>query len=131
MKYLRDFAFSVGRRYQELEPDADLVSPNKDHNLNAYEGWAYCARTADKKIFLAYFEKGVPRAQIRGAKLNSLYRAQWFDPRASNWFDAGAGTARSDEIGVIELPEFPGDTDWGLRLTYVNVPPPAVTTKPD
>jgi len=131
MKYLRDFAFSVGRRYQELEPNADLVSPNKDHNLNAYEGWAYCARTPDKKIFLAYFEKGVPRPQVRGAKLNSLYRAQWFDPRHGAWVDAGNGVARSNEIGVIELPDFPGDTDWGLRLMHENAPPSALMSKPD
>ena len=116
MKYLRDFAFSIGKRYQELEPDADLVSPNKDYNLKAYEGWAYCARTADKAIFLVYFEKGAPRAQIRGAKLNSTYRAEWFDPRNGSWQNAGAGAVRSNEAGIIELPDFPRDTDWGLRL---------------
>jgi hypothetical protein len=30
---------------------------------------------------MAYFEKGCPRSQVRGAKLNSTYRAEWFDPR--------------------------------------------------
>lgn len=116
VKYLRDFAFSIGKRYEELEPDADLVSPDKDYNLRAYEGWAYCARTPDKEIFLAYFERGMPRAQIRGAKLNSGYRAQWFDPRDGGWRDAGAGILRSSPIGTIQLPDLPGDTDWGLRL---------------
>ena len=134
MKYLRDFAFSIGRRYQELEPDADLVSPNKDYNLKAYEGWAYCARTPDKEIFLAYFEKGAPRGRMRGARLNGTYRAQWFDPRNGSWRIAGPGTVRSNEIGIIELPDFPGDSDWGLRLIYENAwaatsqdrrPPPA------
>jgi uncharacterized protein DUF4038/uncharacterized protein DUF5060/collagenase-like protein with putative collagen-binding domain len=130
MKYLRDFAFSIGRRYQELEPNADLVSPNKDHNLKAYEGWAYCARTPDKEIFLTYFEKGVPRSQIRGAKLSSTYRAQWFDPRNGSWREAGNGIARSSQIGIIELPDFPADTDWGLRLMYENSPTAAQTSKP-
>jgi len=116
VKYLRDFAVSMGRRYQELQPNADLVSPDKDHNLRAYEGWAYCARTPDKEIFLAYFEKGMPRAQIRGARLNSAYRAQWFDPRDGTWRNVGVGTVRSSQIGIIQLPDFPGDTDWGLRL---------------
>jgi hypothetical protein len=120
MKYLREFAFSIGRRYQDLEPDADLVSPNKDYNLKAYEGWAYCARTPDKEIFLAYFEKGAPRAQMRGGRLNSTYRAQWFDPRNGSWHNAGSGAVRSNQIGIIELPDFPGDTDWGLRLIYEN-----------
>ena len=114
MQHLRTFAFSIGKRYQELAPDADLVSPNKTPVLRSYEGWAYCARTPDKTIFLAYFEKGCPRSQVRGAKLNTPYRAQWFDPRSGAWVDAG--TLRSSVIGIIMLPEFPSDVDWGLKL---------------
>ena len=118
MRHLRTFALSIGRRYQELAPDADLVSPNKTAELRAYEGWAYCARTPDRDIFLAYFEKGCPRGQIRGAKLNGAYRAEWFDPRNGTFRGAAEGTLRSSVIGIIQLPDFPGDTDWGLRLTY-------------
>ena len=109
---------SIGKRYQELEPDADLVSPNKTHVLRGYEGWAYCARTPDKNIFLAYFEKGCPRSQVRGARLLSAYRAQWFDPRSGAWQDAGSGTLRSSAIGIIQLPNAPSDADWGLRLVW-------------
>ena len=118
MKYLAKFAFSVGRRYQELVPLADLVSPDKTHDILSYEGWAYCARTPDKKIFLAYFEKGCPRSQVRGAMLNSVYKAQWYDPRNGTWSDVGKGTVTSSKIGIIYLPDFPGDTDWGLRLVF-------------
>ena len=103
---------------QDLVPIADLASPNKTHDLRSYEGWAYAARTPEKDIFLAYFEKGCPRSQIRGARLNSVYRAQWFDPRDGTWRDAGNGKLQSSRIGIIMLPDFPGDTDWGLRLTY-------------
>jgi Protein of unknown function (DUF4038)/Domain of unknown function (DUF5060) len=118
MRYLRDFAFSIGKRYQELEPDADLVSPNKTQVVRAYEGWAYCARTPDKNIFLAYFEKGCPPSQVRGARLRSAYRAQWYDPRTGEWKDTGNGVLHSSAIGIIQLPEFPSDADWGLRLVY-------------
>jgi len=118
MQYLRTFAFSTGKRYQDLEPDADLVSPNKTPVIRGYEGWAYCARTRDKEIFLAYFEKGCPPSQIRGARLHGAYRAQWFDPRTGTWSDAGGGTVTSNQIGIIMLPAFPGNADWGLRLTY-------------
>ena len=118
MQYLRAFALSIGKRYQELEPDADLVSPNKTHVLRGYEGWAYCARTPDKNIFLAYFEKGCPQSQVRGARLLSAYRAQWFDPRSGAWQDAGSGTLRSSAIGIIQLPNAPSDADWGLRLVW-------------
>jgi hypothetical protein len=117
MQYLRDFALSIGKRYQELEPNADLVSPNKNANVRSYEGWAYCARTPDRAIFLAYFEKGAPRAQVRGARLNTEYRAEWFDPRTGKFSPAGNGTLRSSQIGILQLPDLPSDTDWALRLT--------------
>jgi hypothetical protein len=117
MQYLRTFASSIGRRYQDLVPLADLVSPNKTPVTLGYEGWAYCARTDDRKIFLAYFEKGCSQSQIRGAKLNSTYRAQWFNPRDGSWTDAGSGRLVANKIGIISLPGFPSETDWGLRLT--------------
>lgn len=117
MQYLRTFALSIGARYRDLAPDADLVSPDKTHVVRGYEGWAYCARTPDRAIFLAYFEKGCPRSQVRGAALNSTYRAEWFDPRAGTWSPVGGGTLKSSAIGIVQLPDFPGDADWGLRLT--------------
>ena len=121
MQYLSSFVFSIGKRYQDLVPIADLVSPNKTHDILGYEGWAYCARTDDKQIFMVYFEKGCPASQIRGAKLNSIYRAQWFNPRDGSWSDAGNGRLVSSRTGFIKLPEFPGDTDWGLRLIYEGI----------
>ncbi|HVU22853.1 MAG TPA: DUF4038 domain-containing protein [Opitutus sp.] len=116
--FLRTFALSIGTRYRDLVPLADLVSPNKTQALLSYDGWAYCARTPDKDVFLAYFEHGAANAQIRGAKLNSSYRAQWFNPRDGSWLDAGSGHLRASKIGIIVLPDFPGDTDWGLKLVY-------------
>jgi hypothetical protein len=117
MQYLRTFAFST-QRYQELVPMADLVSPNKTYNILSYEGWAYCACTEDKQIFLAYFEKGCPKSQVRGVRLNSIYKAQWFNPRDGSWLDAGSGELTANKIGLIQLPEFPDDEDWGLKLIY-------------
>jgi hypothetical protein len=116
MKYLRAFAFSIGKRYQDLVPDEDFVVPNKTHVVKGYEGWAYAARTADKNIFLAYFEKGCPRSLVRGARILTTYRAQWFDPRNGTWSDIGNGQLKSNVIGEIELPGFPSDLDWGLSL---------------
>ncbi|MEJ7913224.1 MAG: DUF4038 domain-containing protein, partial [Chitinophagaceae bacterium] len=118
MRYLRTFAFSIGKRYQDLVPLADLLSPNKSHDVLSYEGWGYCARTPDKNIFLAYFEKDCPQAEMRGAKLNSVYSAQWFNPRNGTWIDAGNGKLKSSKIGIIKLPKVPEDVDWGLKLIY-------------
>ncbi len=118
MQFLKTFAFSIGERYQELQPLADLVSPNKTHQILSYEGWAYCARTSDKEIFLAYFERGCPKSQIRGAKLNSVYSARWFNPRNGNWSSVGNGKVVANKIGTIYLPELPDGEDWGLKLIY-------------
>lgn len=118
MQYLRTFAFSIGNRYQDLVPIADLVSPNKTPIILGYRGWAYCARTPDKDIFLAYFEEECPQSQIRGARLNSVYKAEWFNPRDGTWQNVGDGTLVSSKIGIIMLPSFPDDEDWGLKLVY-------------
>jgi hypothetical protein len=120
MQYLKTFVFSVGNRYQELVPLADLVSPNKTHDIHIWKGWSYCARTPDKNIFLAYFETGNAKndfRQIRSARLNSYYHAQWFNPRNGSWIDIGK--LASSNIGNIELPNFPEETDWGLKLVYI------------
>jgi hypothetical protein len=120
MQYLKTFVFSIGKRYQDLVPLADLVSPNKTHNIHIWEGWAFCARTPDKNIFLAYFETGNPKndfRQIRSARLNSFYHAEWFNPRNGTWINIGK--LASSNIGNIELPNLPQETDWGLKLIYI------------
>jgi len=126
MKHLRAFAFSIGRRFQDLIPDADFVSPNKTQTIKGYEGWAYSAHTSELDIILAYFEKGCPASQIRAVRPLSTYRAEWFDPRAGTWTDVRNGWLQSNANAVIMLPEFPGDSDWGLRLIYAG---PAVADK--
>ena len=118
MQHLRTFALSVGRRYQDLEPDHDLVVPSETQITKGYEGWAYAARTRDKNIFLVYFEKGCPRSLVRGALPMSLYRARWFDPRLGKWTDVGDGVAKANNIAEIQLPDFSSDADWGLSLVY-------------
>jgi hypothetical protein len=117
MKYLREFMLAAGRRYQDLVPD-QFVVPSQTHVVKGYEGWAYAARTQDKNLFLAYFEKGCPKSLIRGAKLTGKYRAKWFDPRNGTWSDAGDGILKSNNIGEIPLRDFPSDEDWALSLTY-------------
>ena len=81
MRYLQVFAFAAGRRYQDLEPDANLVSPSATHAAKGFLGWAYCARTPARDFFLVYFEKGCPnQSVIRGAIAHGVYRAGWSIP---------------------------------------------------
>ena len=121
MRYLRDFAFSEGRRYQDLVPDANLVEPSETHVAKGFLGWAYGARTPDRGLFLAYFEKDCPnQGVIRGALPRGAYRARWFDPRTGRWLPAGDGTVHANVWGQITLPDFPSDDDWALKLTIVD-----------
>src|SRR5687768_8818585 len=131
MKHLKTFAFSLGKKYQDLEPQTELVTPNRTHDVLSYEGWAYCARTPDRNNFLIYFERGCPRAEVRGAQLNSVYSAQWFNPRTGEWMNVGDGRVSSSKIGIIKLPHHPDDMDWGLKLVYAGpVDNTAVVAKP-
>lgn len=117
LKWLKTFALSEGTRYQDLVPDANLVSPSQTHVTKGYTGWAYCARTHTKDYFLAYFEKDCPAGSIiRGTVPNATYQAQWFDPRTGEWAKVGSGTLTANVWGQITLPAFPSDNDWGLKL---------------
>lgn len=120
MQYLKTFALSEGRRYQDLVPDANLVSPSETHVTKGFTGWAYCARTPDRDFFLAYFEQDYrAHGMIRGAQPQATYQAQWFDPRTGEWSKAGNGLLKANVWGWIQLPDFPSDDDWGLKLALV------------
>jgi len=119
MRHLRSFILSEGRKYQGLVPNADLVQPNRSGKEKSCVGWAYCARTTGKDLFLLYFEKDCPKANLSGGLSGRKYKAKWFNPRTGDWIDAGVLVARA--AGEITLPNFPGDTkksgdDWGLKL---------------
>ena len=112
------FALGEGRRYADLVPDANLITPHETAQTKAYVGWAYCARTPARDFFLAYFEKDCPaRSMIRGALPHASYRAQWFDPRTGQWSKAGDGVLKANQWGWLMAPNFPSADDWGLKLT--------------
>ena len=124
MRHLKTFVLSEGRKYQDLVPGVDLLSPNKSGKPDSCVGWAYCARTASKDFFLLYFEKDCPRATLSGALPDGEYTARWFNPQAGDWLDAGTGVLAADRAGEIALLHFPSklaksDADWGLKLTLL------------
>ena len=121
MKTLRTFVFSQGKRYQDLIPSVDFVFPNRTQDLDSFEGWAYAAATKEKDFLLVYWEKGCPANQVRGVLSHANYEAKWFDPRKSEWLDAGSGTLTSNNSAVIRVPKKPTDDDWGMRLVLKDV----------
>ena len=129
LRHLGTFALSEGARYRDLAPDSDLVYPQRTVEVLGNSGWAYCARTPDRTLFMLYFERGLAgfgglnnprRAGIRGALRNGRYRATWYDPRTGAWHDAG--TLASDESCLLPWPEFPDEEDWALKLVAVGAP---------
>ncbi len=118
MRHLACFVLSEGHRYQDLVPHTELVQPNRSGPEKDFIGWAYCARTDDRQLFLIYFEKGCPQATLAGAA-TVHYQARWFNPRTGAWTDAGV--LEADGKGGLTIPVFPdGGTksslDWALKL---------------
>ena len=114
MKHLRTFVWTFGGRFHDLIPATNYLLPNSDHTPAGYEGWAYCARTENKDLFLVYFEKGVERAYIRSAPPLATYAAKWFNPRTGEWSEPT--TVKSNISGRMPLPSPPTSDDWALSL---------------
>jgi len=125
MRHLKAFILSEGRRYQDLIPAVDLLAPNRSSKPKTNVGWAYCARAPECDLFLLYFERDCRQAVLSGVSPKGRYKAQWFDPRTGDWFEADPGALAADFAGRISLPRFPnGGTkstdDWAMKLTLVD-----------
>ena len=119
VQHLRTFAEVRGQRYRALEPGAELVMPNKSGPDFSYYGWAYCARTPARDLFLLYFEKDAPlAANLRGVRSGTRYRPSFFDPREGKWLVAGEPVTVPPS-SVLPLPQRPDEQDWGLMLELV------------
>ena len=126
MRHLARFVLSEGRKYQRLVPHPELIQPNRSGPEKDFVGWAYCARTNDKQLFLLYFEKDCPQAILSGATAGARYEATWLDPRTGEWIKINA--LEADGEGTIPLPAFPppdegtrSQIDWALKLTLVGM----------
>jgi hypothetical protein len=119
MQHLANFVLSEERRYVDLVPMVDRLSPNKSGEEKSCVGWAYCAGTREKDFFLLYYERDCPTAKLSGVKDAGRYKATWYDPRTGKWIEAGV--LHADGNGIVTLPKFVGGTklsktDWGLKL---------------
>jgi hypothetical protein len=111
--HARTFMLTNGAKYQDLVPHKEYLSPA----WNSTDNWAYCMLTDDKKLFKIFFEKDI-KDNVSGALPNTVYNAQWFNPRTGEWINAGLnGTLKSDAYGIVIIPSPPTSSeDWGLSL---------------
>jgi hypothetical protein len=119
MRHGAAFFTARGSRYQELVPASELIDPGRSGTPESLRGWAYCARTPDRALFLLYFERDCPRARLNGAVPDAAYEARWFDPRTGDWLTGQR--LRTDGTGSVELPPFPdgrdpSSDDWALMI---------------
>ena len=116
IQHIESFATIHGQRYLELEPDAELVVPNKTGPGFSYKGWSYCARTPDRSWFMLYFEADAPmEAKLRGVVAGEQYRPRFFDPRSGQWGEPGE-IITVPRSSVLPLPARPDTGDWGMML---------------
>ena len=115
LQNLRKFVFAFGKRYQELLPEAELITPNKSGAAKGYTGWSYCAHTKDKDLVLLYFEKDHPGVfEVRRLRKNRTYAIRWFDTVTGEWSDGGC--VESDSSGVIYMEMDVFSLDKGMSL---------------
>jgi hypothetical protein len=122
MACCRTFILSQGVRYRDLIPDPGCVVPNRHGDPDTYLGWAYCARTDERDLVLAYFEKECPAPTLRSLLPEVRYRLNWFDPCEGRWVERASAVCRADHRGQIVLDGFPdggsvAGTDCALKLT--------------
>ena len=118
VKYLRDFLLSEGLRYQELIPNAELITPNKTGNPYGYRGWAFAAATKKRDLVMGYVEKECPRTAIRALRPFEYYNLTWFDVRTGEWSDPVE--IQVDYLGMLHLPAYPTDEDWAFKLNKID-----------
>jgi hypothetical protein len=122
MKHIYKFLFSEGTAFQELNPDKQLLIPNKTPNEDQNMGWAYCMHTKSKELFVLYFEKECPKAKLNGTIPLTPYELHWFDTSSGSWVKTEI--VKSDQNGEIEMPDFPTGSnvskqDWALKVKLV------------
>ncbi len=117
MQHILSFIEVQGDRYKDLIPCPEYITPNKVGDPIGYKGWAYCAGTKQRDLFLLYFEKEHPDGAVfRGAIPGQTYTARWFDPRTGQWTNIEQDLFNDPATGRIELPATPTNNDWGMML---------------
>lgn len=118
--YMREFLLSEGKRYMDLIPNSDILTPNKAGERYGYRGWAFASATKNRDLILGYAEKDCPRPAVRGLRPYEVYEFRWFDPCSGTWSEAIEMAVSA--VGMLHVPEYPADHDWAFKLKKIEKP---------
>lgn len=120
---LREFVFSEGLAYRNLEPASEHLSARRhpDFGPKKLEGWSHMVKTPDSTLALIYCEQQSLPQTVSGLVAGAHYEASWFDVRCGHWSPMGEGRLRTDDQGRLSLPPFPASDlphggDWAGKL---------------
>ena len=121
LKHLRDFILSEGKKYRDLQPDNQDVSPSKAPGSpeDGLDGWTYMMRTQEKDFALLYFEDKSVLPVLSNFIPNADYYFRWYNTINGSWMKKIV--VRSDDKGNIKIPNFPdghnpSPVDWAARI---------------
>ena len=117
-RFTRDFLLSEGKRYQELIPDCNLITPNFHGREHGWRGWAFCSATRKRDLVLGYLEKDTLPCRIRGLRPGDLYEFRYFNPRTGEWLESQQ--IEVNYYGSIPLPARPDELDWAFKAKRLN-----------
>lgn len=126
VQYVREFLLSEGKRYQELIPDDELVSPNFQGKVSGWRGWISCAATRKRDLIMGYSEKDAPRVHVRGLRPYDTYELSWYDPATGKWLEERR-EIESDAFGEVYCGDYPTKFDWAWKLKKLNTDLPIDT----
>ena len=109
----------VWKRYQDLIPDDELVSPNFQGPASGWRGWISCAATRQRDLIMGYSEKDSPRVHVRGLRPYDTYELSWYDPAVGKWLEEKK-EIESDAFGEVYLGGYPSGMDWAWKLKKLN-----------
>ncbi|MBN2008242.1 DUF4038 domain-containing protein [candidate division KSB1 bacterium] len=125
MQHLAAFILSEGERYQNLQPGAHDIHPQKAPGSpeRGLDGWSYMMRTADKTLALLYFENKAVLPKLSGFEPKTSYSFQWYNPQTGEWHEPISLT--SDKKGILTVPSLPENanstmTDWAAKIKQVD-----------
>ncbi len=120
LKNIVPFLMKDGIKYRSLQPDPEILTPNKMGDPMGLRGWCFASATQDRDYILGYMEKDCPKLFVRALHPYDIYKLTWFNPVTGEWIDNEQTELEVGVYGFLSMPRVKENTDWGFCLERVN-----------